>query len=92
MGVSVWNERKKGRVKGGIGDMGRIEVIVVMMIAVIFAEVLVVGGIGIRKKVQVVAVMRVVDREIVAEGRKQRKMIAAVVAFATIAWMLNIGL
>ena len=72
--------------------MGRTEVIVVRMIAVIFAEVLVVGRIGIRKNNQVVAVMRVADWEIGAEGRKQRKMLAAVVAFATIAWMLNIGL
>ena len=62
--------KKKGHVKGGIGNMGRTEVIVVRTIAVIFAEVLVLGGIGIRKKIQVVAVMRVVDQEIGAEGRK----------------------
>ena len=37
--------------------MGRTEVIVVRRIAVIFAEVLMVYGIGIRKNIQVVAVI-----------------------------------
>ena len=77
-------QKGKFRVKGGIGNMGRTKVIVVRIIAVIFAELLVVGRIGIRKKIQVVAVMRVVDQEIGTEGRKQRKIIAAVVAFMAI--------
>ena len=85
-------QKKTNRVKGGIGDMGRTEVIVVMTIAMIFTEVLVVGGIEIRKKILVLAVMRVVDQEFGVEGRKQRKMIAAVVAFTTIVQILNIGL
>ena len=42
--------------------MGRIEVIVVRTISMIIVEVLVIGGIGIRNKTQVVAVMRVVDQ------------------------------